>query len=168
MLPCIPAGYPEELRRIAHAEKESNVKTSDKTMNGDSNGSGSGSSSSGSGYGNGNNSGGGGSGNNSMSSPIHLTTTDIDNNNREIERITRAVTSISRKIGYTFKDPSLLNTAFTHCSVQHSLSNQRLEFLGDAVLDFVVVKQLHRYCKYGHTYNRHRIFPLEIFQLNFI
>ena len=157
MLPCIPVGYPEELRRIAHAERESNVKTVDKMVNGDSNSIGSGSSSS-------NDS----SGSHSMSSPIHLTTTDIDNNNREIERITRAVTSISHKIGYTFKDPSLLNTAFTHCSVQHSLSNQRLEFLGDAVLDFVVVKQLHRYCKYGHTHNRHRIFLLEIFQLNFI
>jgi dsRNA-specific ribonuclease len=33
----------------------------------------------------------------------------------------------------------------THCSVQHKPSNQRFEFLGDAILDFAVVSLLYEY-----------------------
>jgi len=48
------------------------------------------------------------------------------------------------KLGYKFKDISLLETAFTHTTYvfekgrSHYDSNQRLEFIGDAVLDVVV------------------------------
>lgn len=49
---------------------------------------------------------------------------------------------IERKIGYTFKDKSLLRTALTHSSYANELhrgkNNERLEFLGDAVLSIVV------------------------------
>ena len=41
-------------------------------------------------------------------------------------------------LGYTFKDETLLVEACTHASWQDSPSNQRLEFLGDAVLDLLV------------------------------
>ena len=46
-------------------------------------------------------------------------------------------------IGYTFKDPSLLETALTHTSYAneakgHVKHNERLEFLGDSVLSIVV------------------------------
>lgn len=50
-----------------------------------------------------------------------------------------------RSLGYTFKDASLITQALTHrsYSVQH---NERLEFLGDAILDFLVGEFLyHRY-----------------------
>ncbi|KAG0159677.1 hypothetical protein PDIDSM_7200 [Penicillium digitatum] len=43
-------------------------------------------------------------------------------------------------IGYTFKDPALLTEALTHASCEYDTSTQsyqRLEFLGDAVLDMV-------------------------------
>lgn len=52
-------------------------------------------------------------------------------------------------IGYEFKDPSLLVEALTHASVPISSvpCYQRLEFLGDAVLDFCVTIYLFR--KYG-------------------
>lgn len=47
-------------------------------------------------------------------------------------------------LDYSFKDPSLLTAALTHASsAGHRLqSNERLEFLGDAVLGFVVCEYL--------------------------
>ena len=42
-------------------------------------------------------------------------------------------------LGYRFTNMLILEEATTHCSVPHKRSNQRLEFLGDAVLDIVVV-----------------------------
>jgi len=48
------------------------------------------------------------------------------------------------RIGYRFRDLSLLEASLTHASgAQHRLaSNERLEFLGDAVLGFVVCELL--------------------------
>ena len=46
-----------------------------------------------------------------------------------------------RKLGYEFKDPSLLETALTHSSYANEFScpsNERLEFLGDALLGCVI------------------------------
>lgn len=54
---------------------------------------------------------------------------------------------MEKRLGYLFQDSGLLLMAVTHCSVLGAPSNQRLEFLGDAVLDFVVVKELHRYVR---------------------
>ena len=48
------------------------------------------------------------------------------------------------KLGYTFQNPKLLLEAFTHKSVLNGLkdrlleSNERLEFLGDAVVDLIM------------------------------
>jgi len=49
-------------------------------------------------------------------------------------------------IGYAFKAPSHLRAALTHASgANHRLgSNERLEFLGDAILGFVVCDLLYR------------------------
>lgn len=52
---------------------------------------------------------------------------------------------IEQKIGYTFKDKNLLQTAFTHSSfayVNGLQSNERLEFLGDSVLNFCTTQYL--------------------------
>lgn len=46
---------------------------------------------------------------------------------------------IQQKIGYTFKNAAYLQTAFTHSSFAYTHkadSNERLEFLGDSVLNF--------------------------------
>jgi ribonuclease-3 len=57
----------------------------------------------------------------------------------------------SQNMGVTFKDPSLLMRALTHRSYfnEHPElieDNERLEFLGDAILDFLVASWLyHRY-----------------------
>jgi ribonuclease III len=55
------------------------------------------------------------------------------------------------RIGYSFSDRTLLVAALTHASgAQHRLlSNERLEFLGDAILGAVVCEVLfHRYPEY--------------------
>lgn len=49
-------------------------------------------------------------------------------------------------IGYKFKDPALLDEALTHSSAADTRlrSNERMEFLGDAVLDLVVCEALYK------------------------
>ncbi len=51
-----------------------------------------------------------------------------------------------RRIGYVFRDKSLLSAALTHASgALHRLaSNERLEFLGDAILGAVVCELLYQ------------------------
>lgn len=54
------------------------------------------------------------------------------------------VRQIEQIIGYTFSDPTLLERAFTHSSAvdNRTLSNERLEFLGDSVLALVICSTL--------------------------
>ena len=46
--------------------------------------------------------------------------------------------NLEEKLGYKFKDEKLLKTALTHKSVKGGANNERLEFLGDAVMDLVI------------------------------
>lgn len=50
-----------------------------------------------------------------------------------------------KAIGYQFKDPSILAAALTHASVAPNrlASNERMEFLGDAILGMVVCRYLY-------------------------
>jgi ribonuclease-3 len=50
---------------------------------------------------------------------------------------------LAKKLGVDLKDPGLLALAFTHRS-HGSENNERLEYLGDAVLSFVVAELLFR------------------------
>ena len=57
--------------------------------------------------------------------------------------------TIEEKTGYRFKDKELLQTALTHSSYareHHEAGewNERMEFLGDAMLDAIVGEQLYR------------------------
>jgi ribonuclease-3 len=55
------------------------------------------------------------------------------------------MSSFEKKIGYNFKNKSLLNEALTHsshASGKKRVSNERLEFLGDSVLSLVTSKYL--------------------------
>ncbi len=47
------------------------------------------------------------------------------------------------RVGYAFNDPGLLDQALTHRSLG-SHNNERLEFLGDAILNFVVAELLYQ------------------------
>lgn len=55
----------------------------------------------------------------------------------------KSLDTFCRILGYQFRDPELLETALTHRSVG-SHNNERLEFLGDAVLSFVISAELFR------------------------
>jgi len=57
---------------------------------------------------------------------------------------------IEQKIGYQFRDVSLIDLAFRHASVTDARvkSNERLEFLGDAVLGLVVCQRIYE--QYPH------------------
>ena len=48
---------------------------------------------------------------------------------------------LSKRLGYEFKAPAYLKQALTHCSVGN-INNERLEFLGDSVLSFVIANAL--------------------------
>lgn len=53
------------------------------------------------------------------------------------------MTALEQRLGYTFRDPALLSRALTHRS--HSAEhNERLEFVGDAVLNCVIAATLYR------------------------
>ena len=49
---------------------------------------------------------------------------------------------LQRLIGYDFHDQALLTQALTHRSFG-SINNERLEFLGDGVLNFIIASQLY-------------------------
>lgn len=56
------------------------------------------------------------------------------------------ISALEERIGYTFKDKGLLVRALTHPSYgqvdKRARHNQRMEFLGDAVLGFVIAEEL--------------------------
>ena len=65
--------------------------------------------------------------------------------------IGKDIIELQNKIGYVFKDISFLDTALTHLSYTNEMrtrgisagSNERLEFLGDAVLQMIVSEYLY-------------------------
>ncbi len=72
--------------------------------------------------------------------------------------IGKEITELEEKIGYKFKDIAYLENAVTHSSYANEQktrgivfpSNERLEFLGDAVLQIVISEYLYEsFAKYG-------------------
>ncbi len=68
---------------------------------------------------------------------------------REVAAVTsaRPAPGLDEALGYRFEDPELAETALSHPSYAHELDgsrgNERLEFLGDAVLGMVVAHRLY-------------------------
>jgi len=54
-----------------------------------------------------------------------------------------ALTRLSKKLGYTFNNTDLLLQALTHRSAKGT-HNERLEFLGDSILGFVIAEVLYQ------------------------
>ena len=59
-----------------------------------------------------------------------------------VDRRVLAVEELQARLGWTFRDPALLEHALTHGSVGDrtpgAANNERLEFLGDRVLGLVI------------------------------
>jgi len=53
------------------------------------------------------------------------------------------ITQLQRRLGYVFNDPTLLSLALSHRSFA-SANNERMEFLGDAILGLVVTDYLYQ------------------------
>lgn len=51
---------------------------------------------------------------------------------------------LTTALGYEFADPDLLTLALTHRSASGSSNNERLEYLGDAILNFLVGEYLYQ------------------------
>ncbi|OJA00107.1 ribonuclease III [Rickettsiella grylli] len=54
------------------------------------------------------------------------------------------IESLCEKLNYHFKNPELLEDALSHRSFRGNKNNERLEYLGDAVLNFVIAAALFR------------------------
>lgn len=59
------------------------------------------------------------------------------------------MTDFEKRIGYTFRNPALLQTAFTHSSYRNEKKlpgdcNERLEFLGDSVLGVISAEYFYK------------------------
>jgi ribonuclease-3 len=68
----------------------------------------------------------------------------------EVRRLSETLGPLEERIGYTFRDLGLLEHALTHRSRAHEdasggvIDNESLEFLGDAVLGFVIADLLFK------------------------
>ncbi len=59
-----------------------------------------------------------------------------------------SLNALQARLGHQFRDPALLRLALTHPSISHEMGasqdhNQRLEYLGDAVLQLVLSRELY-------------------------
>jgi ribonuclease-3 len=52
------------------------------------------------------------------------------------------ITELEKSLGYQFKNEKLITEALTHRSYSKEFNNERLEFLGDAVMDLIVGEYL--------------------------
>jgi endoribonuclease Dicer len=77
-----------------------------------------------------------------VQSPYYPSQDEIDLDVQTLKFLTERVSSLPDKIGYQFSNSLLLIQALTHPSIESLISYQRLEFLGDAVLDFIVCEYL--------------------------
>jgi ribonuclease-3 len=57
--------------------------------------------------------------------------------------LNRPLTDLSRRLGYEFRDAALLQQALTHRS-HAPVNNERLEFLGDGLLNLIIGAALYR------------------------
>lgn len=70
----------------------------------------------------------------------------VPNSDKKLDRLLSGYASFEKKIGYNFKDKAYLLQAFTHASYHYNQLTdcyQRLEFLGDAVLDYLITRHLY-------------------------
>jgi len=69
----------------------------------------------------------------------------------------KKIAVLEKKLDYTFLDEKLIIEALTHKSYKQPYDNERLEFLGDAVLDLVVGEYLYKKFKNSDEGNLSKI-----------
>ena len=76
---------------------------------------------------------------------------------------------LEQNIRYTFKNKELLKTALTHTSYAHEKkveSNEKLEFLGDSILEFVTSNYLYNNYNYHCNLIKYFFYILFLFLTN--
>ena len=58
------------------------------------------------------------------------------------DTMNKNIETLEKELGYEFEDKKLIIEALTHKSFNQPYDNERLEFLGDAVLDLIVGEYL--------------------------
>jgi ribonuclease III len=81
---------------------------------------------------------------------VKLQTINHDNRMNDLKALLSHSSQIEAKIGHSFQDKSLLSLAFVHRSYINenqdaSEHNERLEYLGDSILGFLIAEYLYRY-----------------------
>ena len=74
---------------------------------------------------------------------------------------------LQERLGYEFRNAKLLELALTHPSIAHEQdavveTNQRLEFLGDAVLGLVLTRELYEKFFRGYTNKQWGLDPSQL------
>jgi len=62
---------------------------------------------------------------------------------KNLPTVNNPLLKLSQRLGYEFKDEALVTLALTHRS-KGGTNNERLEFLGDSILNFVIAEDLFR------------------------
>src|SRR2546425_8337217 len=77
--------------------------------------------------------------------PIGPSTASSHHSSRVVPVKTESLQRAEKIVGYSFKNPQLLKESLTHASIADNrlLSNERMEFLGDAILDVIVCEALY-------------------------
>ncbi|CAI9730629.1 endoribonuclease Dicer-like [Octopus vulgaris] len=81
-----------------------------------------------------------------LETPLSPLLTHTINAEEVLERLLDGYETFEKEIGYKFSDRSYLLQAFTHASYHYNTVTdcyQRLEFLGDAILDYVITRHLY-------------------------
>ena len=59
---------------------------------------------------------------------------------------------LQNRLGYTFQDEALIELALTHKSFSNTLNNERLEFLGDSILNSIISEYLFNKSKTSNVF----------------
>jgi ribonuclease III len=63
--------------------------------------------------------------------------------------MTALMDRLYKALGYRFSNPQLLEAALTHRSLK-GINNERLEFLGDSIINFLIAEELYQRCPGAH------------------
>ena len=60
-----------------------------------------------------------------------------------LEKMSHKLDKLCQQLGYTFRNGALLKAALSHRIVQGD-NNERLEFLGDSIVNFIIAEALYQ------------------------